>query len=180
MTEGESRPVAAGVAMESLFRQVHASGSDQMLAYVPGGERALGRLAWVDERGETEYLNAPVALYGIPDVSDDGRLLAVHVGDVTDYVWIYDFARREGRRLVVGESSGWPVWRPGGETLAICAWTDAISGSRVVLQRADGGAAQEVAGATAEDRRRVLVVAGWEGPGSRHARRQSHRVVCRH
>jgi hypothetical protein len=146
VTEGEAQPVVTGVAMESLFRQVQAAGSEQMLAFVPGGERAMGRLAWVDERGRTEYLDAPVALYGVPDLSDDGRRLAVHVGDVTDYVWIYDFARHEGRRLAVGESSGWPVWSPDGETLAFCTWRDAISDTRIVSQRAGGGAVREIAG----------------------------------
>jgi hypothetical protein len=162
VTEGESRPVAAGVAMESLFQQVHATASGQMVAYVPGGERAQGRLAWVDERGQTEYLNAPAATYGALDLSDDGRRLAVHVGDVTDYVWIYDFARREGRRLVVGESSGWPVWSPDGQALAVRAWTDESGGSRVLSLREDGGGSpREIAGRAA----RTVGAYSWSSDG---------------
>jgi serine/threonine-protein kinase len=162
VTGGESRPVAAGVAMESLFQQVHATASGQVIAFVPGGERALGRLAWVDERGQTEYLNTPSATYGVLDLSDDGRSLAVHVGDVTDYVWIYDFARREGRRVVVGESSGWPLWSPDGQTLAIRAWTDESSSSRVLSQRNDGsGSPREIAGRAA----RALGAYSWSPDG---------------
>jgi len=150
VTEGESRPVTAGVAMDSLFQQVHAAASGEMVAYVPGGERSRGRLAWVDERGQTEYLDAPAATYGVVDLSDDGRLLAVHVGDVTDYVWVYDFARREGRRLVVGESNGWPIWSPDAHTLAVRVWTDESSGSRVLSVRDDGaGSPREIAGRAA-------------------------------
>jgi serine/threonine-protein kinase len=162
VTEGESRPVAAGVSMDSLFQQVHAAAARQVIAYVPGGERALGRLASVDERGRTEYLNAPAASYGVLDLSDDGRRLAVHVGDVTDHVWVYDLARREGRRLVAGESSGWPVWSPDGLALAFRAWTDDINGSRVVSQRVDGTAPPRVIAGRAE---RTLGAYSWSPDG---------------
>ena len=147
VTRGDSRSVASGVAMDSLFQQVQATASGPVLAYVPGGERSIGRLAWVDEQGQTEFLNAPDAVYGVVSLSRDDRRLAVHVGDVNDHVWVYDFARREGRRLVVGENSGWPAWSPDGQSLAVRAWADEISASHVVTSRVDGGASpREIAG----------------------------------
>jgi serine/threonine-protein kinase len=49
VTLGEPVQVVSGASMESLFGQVHAAVSNNgLIAYVPGGERALGRLAWVD------------------------------------------------------------------------------------------------------------------------------------
>src|SRR5262249_25042714 len=50
--EGEPVSVAAGVSMESLFGQVHATlSANGVLGYIPGGERANGKLAWVDRQG---------------------------------------------------------------------------------------------------------------------------------
>lgn len=162
VTEGESRPVAAGVAMDALFQQVHVAVSSEIIAYVAAGELARGRLAWVNERGDTEYLNAPATTYGALDLSDDGRRMAVHVGDVTDYVWIYDFTRREGRRLVVGESGGWPVWGPDGQTLAVRAWPNESADSRVLSLRDDGGGPpREIAGRAA----RPLGAYSWSPDG---------------
>jgi serine/threonine-protein kinase len=150
VAEGEPRTVATGASMDSLFQQAHVAASGQVIAYVPGGERALGRLAWVDERGNTEYLDAPAATYGTLDLSDDGQRLAVHVGDVTDHVWLYDLARREGRRLAASASSGWPVWSPGGQALALRTWTEDFSGSRVVLQPVDATGSPRVIAERAE------------------------------
>src|SRR5262249_58967849 len=89
--QGEPAPVAAGVSMESLFGQVHAAVSPAgLLAFVPAGERALGKLAFVDRKGVTAFLGAPRHIYGVVDLSPNGKRLAVEVADVTDYIWIYD------------------------------------------------------------------------------------------
>jgi len=135
MVTGEPRAVVTRASMESFFVQVHAAATPGLLACVPGGERAVGRLAWVDEAGDTEYLDAPALTDGAVDVSDDGRRLAVHVGDVTDYIWLYDLERREGRRLTAGEYGGWPVWHPDGKSVSFRAWRELVSGSRIVSHR---------------------------------------------
>jgi WD40 repeat protein len=112
--EGEEVQVAAGVGMESLFGQVHAAfSSNGLLAYAPGGDRTIGKLAWVDRNGEIEFLeDAPPQTYGVVDLTPDGRRLAVHVAGVTDYLWIYDMERRFARRMSGNESYGWPMLRP--------------------------------------------------------------------
>ena len=43
--------------------------------------------------------------------------VAIPVADVTDYVWIYDLIRHEGRKISAGGSAGWPVWWPDGQSL---------------------------------------------------------------
>jgi WD40 repeat protein len=99
--------------MESLFGQVHAAlSANGLLAYIPGGERANGKLAWVDRKGVAEFLEAPQRVYGVVDLSPDGKRLAVEVADVTDYIWIYDIERREGRRLFSSENNRAPAWAP--------------------------------------------------------------------
>jgi Tol biopolymer transport system component/tRNA A-37 threonylcarbamoyl transferase component Bud32 len=137
---GEPQPVVAGVAMESFFSQVHAAVSDNgLIAYVPGGDRALGRLAWVDRQGRTEVLSPPARIYGSLALSPNGQRLAVHMADVTDYIWVYDFGRGEGRGLTFKGNSGWPVWNPDNATIAFSAYQS--TKSRIMVRQADGGGA---------------------------------------
>jgi len=116
---GEPVTVVSDVGTDSMFDQsqiaVAASGT---LAYVPGGERALGRLGWVDRAGGTGLLEADPRLYGVLDLDPEDRRLAVHVGDVTDYIWIFDLDRREGRILQGSRPGGWPSWSSSGRLLA--------------------------------------------------------------
>ena len=53
-----------------FFYQGHFAASDNgLIAYVPGGDRAIGRLAWVDRRGQTEFLPPPARLTQSPPAS---------------------------------------------------------------------------------------------------------------
>ena len=135
---GEAIQVSTNVAMDSLFGQVHADVSDNgLLVFASGGDRSIGKLAWVDRIGDIEYLkDAPTLTYGVVDLAPDGRRLAAHVADVSDYIWIYDFDRRTGRRLSATESYGWPRLRPpdGGEVL----FTN-IQTHKALLQDIDSG-----------------------------------------
>ena len=132
--------MAGDVSMESLFSQIHAAASaNGVLVYVGGGERAHGRLAWIDRDGGEEDIGAPTHIYGLLDLSPDGTRLAAHVADVTDYVWVYDFARREGRKLAVDAPAGWPLWSPDGKALAFRSWSTTYREGEVLSQPIDGG-----------------------------------------
>ena len=135
---GEPIRIEAGMDTESLLRQVHASSSTNgLLAYVPGGDLSIGNLAFVDRKGNNEYLQAPARVYGAVDLAPDGRKLAVHVADVHDYVWIYDIERKEGRRLSSADQNGWPLWSPNGRRIAIVAF--GTEKSRIFLRDPDEG-----------------------------------------
>jgi serine/threonine protein kinase len=141
---GDPMPVVSGASMESFFGQVHASASDNgLIAYAPGGDRAMGRLVWVDRQGRAELLPAPARLYGVVDLSPNGKRVAVHVADVTDYIWVYDIGRGEGRKLTVNENSGWPIWSPDNMTIAFEAW-QVYGRSRVLSRVVDGGPVREL------------------------------------
>jgi serine/threonine protein kinase/Tol biopolymer transport system component len=117
--EGEPVVLASGVAMESLFGMLHAASSSTGVAtYAPGGDLSVGKLAWVDRSGAVEYLAVPERVYGVIDLAPDGNRVAVHVPDVNDYIWIWDPARREGRRVTNQMPEGWPLWSPDGRRLA--------------------------------------------------------------
>jgi hypothetical protein len=114
-TSGEPAAVVPGVSSESLFGQgqfaVSQSGT---LAYVPGGDAAVGTLTWVDREGGMEPLALPEQIFGVPAISPDGRQLAIGVADLEDFVRIYDLETLEGRRFTTG---GQPVWSPDGRAL---------------------------------------------------------------
>jgi len=142
-TQGDPFLVASAVSMESFFGQAHFAASENgLVAYVPGGDRAVGRLAWVDRQGHAEFLPPPPGHYGAVDLSPKGDRLAVHVADATDYVWVYDLTRNEGRRLTGVEQSGWPIWNSHGETLTFSSWETRNYGGKVLEESADGGPTQ--------------------------------------
>ncbi len=120
---GEPAPVLPGVSMDSIFGHAQvafsAAGS---VAYVPGSDRAVGRLARVDRQGRVEVLPALPERYGQLSLSPDGTKLAVHVADVIDYVWIWDQRRNEGRRITGPSAAGWPIWGPTGDVVAFTSW----------------------------------------------------------
>jgi serine/threonine protein kinase/Tol biopolymer transport system component len=146
--QGQPVRLVTGASMESLFGQVHAAVSGSgVLAYVPGGDRSVGTLAWVNRKGVVELVEAPPRVYGVARLAPNGKRLAAEVADVTDYIWIYDFERREGRRLSGMEHrTGWPAWAPDSLQLAFrSAMADAPN--RIFIRNVDddGAAPTEIA-----------------------------------
>ncbi|MGI8785112.1 MAG: protein kinase domain-containing protein [Acidobacteriota bacterium] len=110
---GEAVTLQSAIATESFFREAHYSVTDAgVLAYVPGNDRSVGRIAWVDEKGNTDFLRVPDRAYSVFDLSPDGRTLAIQVSDVLDYLWIFDITRGEGRRLPASGDVISPRWSP--------------------------------------------------------------------
>jgi eukaryotic-like serine/threonine-protein kinase len=133
---GEPVKIIGDVGMESLFQILHASSSSNgLLAYAPGGDLSIGKLALVDRKGNTDYLQAPARVYGVVDLAPDGKKLAVHVADVKDFVWIYDTERKEGRRFPSTDPNGYPSWRPDGRRIAAMSMDE----SKIFIRDPDEG-----------------------------------------
>ncbi len=137
---GEAVPVVRDVGMDSLFchAQVAVSPSG-VLAYLPGGERARGRIAWVDRQGNEGLLPLEPGIYGVFDLAPDDTHLAVHVGDIDDYIWIYDIEHERGRKLSGKVSGGWPVWNPAGDTIAFGTGVYGTGEWKLMTQTVAGG-----------------------------------------
>ena len=134
---GDPIPVASGVRMHAVYPHLQlAVSATGMMVYVPGGDVAVAGIAWVDRQGQSEFLPIEPRVYGMLDLSDDGRRLAVHVSDDKDYILIYDVERHSSRRLPTSESAGWPKWSPSGDALA---YTSFAPGKpyRILVQSVD-------------------------------------------
>jgi serine/threonine-protein kinase len=116
---GEPVTVVPDVAMDSFFAQVQvAVAANGTLAFAPGGERSVGGIGWVDRSGASGDLAVDPRLYGVLDLAPDDRRLVMHVGDVSDFLWLFDMERNEGRVLRGARSAGWPNWSASGESIA--------------------------------------------------------------
>jgi serine/threonine-protein kinase len=134
---GDPVPIASDVRMHALYPYLQLATSDAgVLAYVPGGDIAVASLAWVNRKGEAEFVPLEPRVYGSFDLSDDGRRLAIQVGDTNDYLLVYDMARGSSRRLATPDSAGWPKWSPDGDTLAYTSFAEQKP-YRVMVQRVD-------------------------------------------
>ncbi|HET9383970.1 MAG TPA: protein kinase, partial [Gemmatimonadales bacterium] len=134
---GDPVPIASGVRMHALYPHLQlAVSSNGVLAYVPGGDVAVAGMAWVNRQGQAEFLPLEPRVYGMFDLSDDGRRLAIQVGDTQDYILVYDIDRGSSRRLPTTDSAGWPKWSPAGDALAYTSFSEGKP-YRVLVQRVD-------------------------------------------
>ena len=126
-TTGEPELVARNVRMDSIFGTVQAAvSSNGTVVFVPGGDAAIGTLAWVHRDGSTEFLpNVEEKVYGRLDLSPDDGRIAVKVHDVNGYIWIYDVESGRGTRLPrVQQNDDQPVWSRDGNQLAFTSRLD--------------------------------------------------------
>jgi Tol biopolymer transport system component len=134
---GDPVPIASGVRMHALYPHLQlAVSAAGVLAYVPGGDMAVAGIAWVNRQGQAEFLPLEPRVYGMFDLSDDGRRLAIQVGDTQDYILLYDIDRGSSRRLPTTDSAGWPKWSPAGDALAYTSFSEGKP-YRVLVQRVD-------------------------------------------
>ena len=134
---GEPTVVIRDVAMDSIFGHVQfAASADGAIAYAPGGDRSVGTIVLLDREGREFPLPIEPRSYGVLDLSPDDRYLAVQVHDRSNYVWIYDLDRREGRRLPGTENGGWPKWSRTGRDIA---WAAVGESELLLLSRSVAG-----------------------------------------
>ena len=135
-TVGDPVPIASDVRMHALYPHLQLAVSDNVLAYVPGGDVAVASIAWVSRQGQAEFLPLEPRVYGMFDLSDDGRRLAIQVGDTKDFILLYDIERGSSRRLPATDSAGWPSWSANGEMLAYTSFAEGKP-YRIMIQRVD-------------------------------------------
>ena len=97
---------------------------DGSLVYAVGGRTSAvpSTLVWVDRNGREEPIAAEPGVYSQPDLSPDGRRIAVHVQSADSDIWIYDVARDRSTRLTFDpEFDGIPRWSPDGQRIVFAS-----------------------------------------------------------
>ena len=79
---------------------------------LPGAERSL---AWVDRKGRSQTLEAPLRSYSKPRLSPDGRYISVSTQEDISNVWRYDIARGGLNPITVDGQSGYGLFAPDGK-----------------------------------------------------------------
>ncbi|HEX3230503.1 MAG TPA: hypothetical protein VHQ95_16110, partial [Pyrinomonadaceae bacterium] len=118
-----------GTLIYLASRQVEASGT---------------KLAAVERSGKSSILPTEARDYSDPRLSPDGRLVAAHLQDDQNDVWVADVARGSLTRLSydAGEDEV-PAWSPDGRTVA---WASTRSNliRGIFRRRADGSGSEEL------------------------------------
>jgi serine/threonine protein kinase len=119
-TTGNPIPVLDKVKVEPQlpYHYYDASSSGALVYSPPVGQTRIPVL--VNRRGEEQQLNAPVHRYWDPQLSPDGKRLAVAVESDPGHQnpWIYDLERRTWLRLGFDQREEMsPVWAPDGRRL---------------------------------------------------------------
>ncbi len=116
---GEAVPIAEQVAFDGPGAAFSASESGE-LTYRTGAGAPNLRLTWVDRSGKLiESVGAPGAYLG-PDLSPDGKRIAVHRHDgAGGDVWLVDAAGGKTSRLTfdASQENASPIWSPDGSRI---------------------------------------------------------------
>jgi len=147
---GSPTPVVEDVFMSRVSGNAEAAiSSEGTLVYMAG--RGLDRpreLMWVDREGQSKSLGMAPGAYEQPNLSPDGKKVALHIQPPSDDIWEYDLGRGTLTRLTFqpGEDET-PVWSPDGKHIAYSA--NISNEPRAILwKNADGSGKEEVLAAT--------------------------------
>jgi serine/threonine-protein kinase len=107
-----------------------------------GAQGLQTRLVSVDRAGKTSVLPLDVRDYSDPKISPDGRMVAAHLQDAQNDVWVADVARGTMSRLSFDPAEDeTPIWSPDGRTVAWSATRGTVA--RGVFRRAADGSGKE-------------------------------------
>ena len=111
----------AALVLEDAALGQFASAGDGSAVYVPDPGVGTRELVWVDRSGQSTPIETEVADYGQPDLSPEGRRLAV---STIDGIWVIDLERGTRSRLTgAGEIFLHPTWVSDGTRVTFLAQT---------------------------------------------------------
>lgn len=121
-TVADAFPIAVGVQSEpSMARGVFAVSENGVLAYQTGSARSGSQLAWFDRNGKQLSVLGDVADYDHPQLSPDGKRLAVTIVDPQNGnqdIWFYEVARGLRTRFTVDPADERSLaWSPDGSRI---------------------------------------------------------------
>ena len=133
---GQPVPVLSGVSSDQSGTMDYAFSGDGTLVYIPARSLA-STLVWVDRQGNNQPLTDIQRAFNAPQLSPDGRRVAVEIGNTTAAnIWIYDIARGTLTPLTFDGVNISPVWAPDGTRLAFTS--DRAGSPNLFWMQADG------------------------------------------
>jgi len=92
------------------------------LLYVPGGPNIKRKeFVWVDRKGGTTPVGAPLAAYDVPRLSPEGSRIATNLFGATDAVVVYDLRDRSTTRVPMGGNCSLKCWHPDGRQVLLAS-----------------------------------------------------------
>ena len=145
-TTGTPVPIAEHVAYSAgTNRPIFSASENGTLVYQTGSAQGGWRLLWIGRDGKEAASVGGLDRYQDPELSPDGKRLAValYSDQGTSNVWIFDLLRGTKTRLTFGSSrQRHPVWTPEGKTIF---YNSNDRGSfHIYAKAADGSGAEQV------------------------------------
>jgi len=142
---GRAVPVIEQVLLDSVSGTAQfAFSNDGLLVYAPGADIGRSIPAWVDRQGNVEPLDMPAQNYGTPNVSPDGKKLAIVVNELQSNVYIYDIDMGLGTRLTLEGNNSSPVWTPDGKRVTFSRRREGEEDCYLFWALADGSGKAEL------------------------------------
>ena len=139
---GGGFPLIEGVEQwtNGVSQFVHSD--DGLLVYQPAAELAaasLRTLVWVDRNGEEEPLGLEPGTYVMPQLSPDGRRLAVENLLEDLELFIYELDTQVLEQFTFNPASDrWPVWSPDGSQIAFVSDRAEDGTLNIYVKQSDG------------------------------------------
>jgi serine/threonine protein kinase len=147
----------SGMALSDSGTLVYVSG----IVAAASTERTL---VWVNREGKEESLGAPPNLYLFPNISPDGRRVALTVGTPPELdIWIWDVIRKNLVKLTFHNSQVLtPIWTPDGKRIVYYSTHESPDAGDIYWKSADGTGDPEK---LAADPDRSLMPYSWSRDG---------------
>jgi serine/threonine-protein kinase len=142
-TRGTATPVLDDVAFQaSTYGAQYDVSANGTLVYRRGGGAAasLATLQWMDAVGKSQPLLAKAGSYLNPNLSSDGKRVALSITDESGRnIWVYDPTRDAVTRLTSNGVSDDAVWSPDGRYVVFTS-----IGTGILWTRSDGAGQPEL------------------------------------
>jgi serine/threonine-protein kinase len=143
-TVGAPSAVLPGVEGEVSTGAAHfAIARDGTLVYAPGpGGTNQRRLVWMDRSGAVTAIDVQPGYYNDPDVSHDGRRIAMVVGaSGHGDIWLYDSDRKHFGRITFDGYAATPRWSADDRAIYYASIDPASNKTSIVRKEVDAGVA---------------------------------------
>ena len=153
--EGEAFPVAESLPISGNGQADFSVSQNGTLVLRAAGS-GNSRMVWVDRTGRELGQVGPIADYGAPALSPDGKLIAIRRKDPTTSdrdIWIMDPARGTSTRFTFDPAvDSNPIWSKDGSRIV---WYSTRGGEEALWQKSSSGLGAE--------QRLVAAPSGWAG-----------------